>query len=110
MSEKKTEVMARPFDYAKLVNYQEGSVVSRALIKKDAGTVTVFAFDKGEKLSTHQAPFDALLQVIEGRALITIEGKEHEVSAPEAIIMPAHKPHSVYASGRFKMILVMIKQ
>lgn len=103
-------LVAVPLDYTGLVNYQDGAVVSRTIIKKTSGTVTVFAFDKGERLSTHSAPFDALLQVVEGTGLITIEGKQYHVTAPQFIIMPAGKPHAVDAPERFKMVLVMIKQ
>jgi quercetin dioxygenase-like cupin family protein len=103
------KLLSTPLDYAALVEYQEGSVVSRTIISKGVGTVTVFAFDKGERLSTHSAPYDALLQVVEGTGLVTIEGKEHEVSAPRFIIMPADKPHSVDARERFKMVLVMMR-
>jgi quercetin dioxygenase-like cupin family protein len=102
-------LMSTPLDYAGLAAYQDGSVVSRTIIKKPVGTVTVFAFDKGERLSTHSAPFDALLQVVEGTGRITIEDVEHKVTAPQFIIMPANKPHSVDAEERFKMVLVMIR-
>lgn len=102
-------LVATPFSYADTVAYQDGSVVSRTVINKPAGTVTVFAFDKGERLSTHSAPFDALLQVVEGSGIITIEDKEFVVHAPESIIMPANKPHAVIAAERFKMVLVMVR-
>jgi quercetin dioxygenase-like cupin family protein len=102
-------LLATPLDYAKLVDYQDGAVVSRAVINKDAGTVTVFAFDKGERLSTHSAPFDALLQVVEGTGRITVETKEYAIAAPMFIIMPANKPHAVDADEKFKMVLVMIR-
>lgn len=102
-------LIATPFSYADTVAYQDGAVVSRTIINKPAGTVTVFAFDKSERLSTHSAPYDALLQVVEGSGVITIEDREHLVRAPEAIIMPANKPHGVFAAERFKMVLVMIK-
>ena len=102
-------LLAQPLDYALLVDYQDGAVVSRTIIDKPVGTVTVFAFDKGERLSTHSAPFDALLQVVEGCGLVTIEQTQHTLSAPQFIIMPADKPHAVAAPGRFKMVLVMIK-
>jgi quercetin dioxygenase-like cupin family protein len=102
-------LVATPFSYADTVAYQDGAVVSRTIINKPAGTVTVFAFDKGERLSTHSAPFDALLQVVEGSGLVTIEDKEHVVRTPESIIMPADKPHGVVAAERFKMVLVMIR-
>lgn len=103
------ELIAKPFSYENLVEYQKGSIVSRTIIKKSIGTVTVFAFDKGEKLSTHSAPFDALLQVVDGVGMITIEGIEHEVKAGQQIIMPADKPHAVEAHENFKMVLIMIK-
>ena len=92
-----------------LVDYQEGSVVSKEVIKKEKGTVTLFAFDKGQGLSEHTAPFDALVYVIDGNAEITISGKAHYLKVGEAIIMPANKPHSLKARERFKMLLVMIK-
>jgi quercetin dioxygenase-like cupin family protein len=103
------KLLAEPFNYASLVSYQEGSVVSRTIIKKDAGTVTAFAFDEGERLSTHSAPFDALLQVVEGEGIITIEDKEFEIKAPYTIVLPADKPHAVDARNRFKMVLTMIR-
>lgn len=92
-----------------LVDYQSGSVVSRTLIKKETGTVTVFAFDAGEGLSEHTAPFDALVHVIDGEADITIAGEPHQVKEGEMIILPANKPHALKAEKRFKMLLVMIK-
>ncbi len=92
-----------------LVDYQEGSVVSKEVIKKEKGTVTLFAFDKGQGLSEHTAPFDALVYIIDGNAEITIAGKAHYLKAGEAIIMPVNKPHSLKARERFKMLLVMIK-
>jgi quercetin dioxygenase-like cupin family protein len=102
-------LVARPFSYAELVDYQEGSIVSRAIIDKPVGTITVFAFDKGQKLSEHTAPYDALVEVIDGNATITIEGKDYEVGTGQQIIMPADKPHAVDARERFKMVLVMIR-
>ncbi len=104
------KLLAAPFEYAKLVTYQEGSIVSRTIVDKGVGTVTVFAFDKGQKLSTHSAPFDALLQVVEGEGLITIEDADYPLKEPAVIIMPANKPHSVHAPQKFKMVLVMIRQ
>lgn len=92
-----------------LVDYQDGSVVSKELIKKEKGTVTLFAFDKGQGLSEHTAPFDALVYIIDGKAEITISGNAHSLAAGETIIMPANKPHSLKAIERFKMLLVMIK-
>ena len=102
-------VTGKIFDAAALVDYQAGSVVSREIIKKDVGTVTLFAFDKGQGLSEHTAPFDALVHVLDGKAEITIAGEKHQVNSGQMIIMPAGKPHSVQAAERFKMMLVMIK-
>jgi len=92
-----------------LIDYQEGSVVSREIIKKDKGTVTLFAFDEGQGLSEHTAPFDALVYVFDGKAEITVSGERRNVAAGEAIIMPAGKTHSLKAEQRFKMMLVMIR-
>lgn len=92
-----------------LVNYQEGAVVSREILKKPTGNVTLFAFDEGEGLSEHTAPFDALVQVIEGLAEITISGQAHRVQAGGMILMPAGQPHALKAPQRFKMILTMIR-
>lgn len=102
-------IIGKKFDYSRLVEYQEAAVVSRTIINKKAGTVTIFAFDGGQSISAHSAPFDALLQVTEGKAKITIAGKETVLSAPEAVIMPAGISHAVAADGRFKMALIMIK-
>jgi len=93
-----------------MVSYQPGSVVSRTVIDKSVGTVTVFAFDSGQGLSEHTAPFDALVQIIDGTADITIAGSVHTVREGEMIIMPANKPHSLKANTQFKMILVMIRK
>ena len=94
---------------SKMVDYQEGSVVSRTVIDKDTGTVTFFAFDKGEGLSEHTAPYDALVQIIDGEALIEISGESYNVKKGQTILMPADEPHALQAEERFKMILVMIK-
>ena len=93
-----------------LVSYQTGSVVSRTLIEKSVGTVTVFAFDHGQGLSEHTAPFDALVQIIDGTADITIDGSLHTVKEGEMIIMPANRPHSLKANPQFKMLLTMIRK
>jgi quercetin dioxygenase-like cupin family protein len=103
------EILARPIVYSELVQYQPGSVVSRTIIDKPEGTVTVFAFDKGQRLSTHSAPFDALADVVDGKGTVTIEEVDHELSAGQQIIMPANKPHAVRAEERFKMVLVMVR-
>lgn len=95
---------------ADLVNYQDGSVVSKEIIKKEAGTVTLFAFDNGQGLSEHTAPFDALVNVIDGQAEVAISGKRFIVNQGEMIIMPANKPHAIQAKERFKMLLVLIKK
>lgn len=92
-----------------LVEYQPGAVVSREIIKRQTGTVTIFAFDQGQGLSEHTAPFDALVYVIDGRAEIIISGTTHLVNAGDMIIMPANDPHALKAVERFKMLLVMIK-
>ncbi len=100
---------AEPIKLSSFVNYQEGSIVSKEIINKQIGSVTAFAFDKGEGLSEHTAPFDALIHVIDGKAQITISGIHHDLKKDEMIVMPANQPHSVKAIERFKMILVMIR-
>lgn len=92
-----------------LVNYQEGSIVSRTIIDKKTGTLTLFAFSKGQALSEHTAPFDALVYVLDGEADVIISGKKHLVKQGEMIIMPANEPHALNAVQNFKMLLVMIK-
>jgi quercetin dioxygenase-like cupin family protein len=92
-----------------LISYQKQSVVSRTLIDKETGTVTVFSFDKDEGLSEHTAPYDALVYVYDGEALITISGEPHIVKKGQTIIMPANDPHALRATTPFKMMLVMIK-
>jgi len=95
---------------AGLVEYQSGSVVSRTLVKKPTGTVTVFAFDAGEGLSEHATPFDALVLGLDGEAQITIEGRPYAVHGGELLLLPANRPHAVRATQRFKMMLVMIRE
>jgi len=92
-----------------VVEYATGAVVSRTIIKKPTGTVTVFAFDKGEGLSEHTAPFDAMVQIIDGTAEVSIDRKPHLLTAGQSIIMPAGIPHALQAKERFKMMLIMIK-
>ena len=92
-----------------LVNYQEGAVVSRTLVNRTTGTVTLFAFDDGQGLSEHTAPFDALAYLLEGEAEITVSGKPLRTTAGEAVLMPANQPHSLKAISRFKMLLTMIR-
>jgi len=94
---------------ADLINYQEGSVVSRTIIDKDAGTVTLFAFDHGQGLSEHTAPFDALVYIIEGEADVALSGKPLRVKGGEMTIMPGGKPHALSAVTEFKMLLIMIR-
>jgi quercetin dioxygenase-like cupin family protein len=103
------ELKARPAKVEDLIEYQEGAVVSKELIRKDTGTVTIFAFDKGEGLSEHTAPFDAMVQVMDGKAEITISGNKNILEKGDMIIMPAGEPHSLRAMERFKMILTMIR-
>lgn len=104
-----SENLNSPSELEKLVDYQTGSVVSKTIIKKPTGTVTLFAFDKGEGLSDHTTSFDALVYLIDGQAEITIAGKVNLVKKGEIIIMPANKPHALKAKEKFKMMLVMIK-
>ena len=92
-----------------LVDYQEGAIVSRTIIDKPTGTLTLFAFDAGQGLSEHKAPFDAFVYVMDGEASITISGKSTTVGPGEAIVMPANELHALKATRRFKMMLVMIK-
>ncbi len=105
----KTELIGTVLDMNGLAAYQPGAVVSRTVIDKSAGTVTVFAFDEDQGLCEHTAPYDALVQVIDGTAEIMIAREPHLVKAGEMIIMPAGKPHALKAKPRFKMILVMIR-
>ncbi|MCQ9206364.1 MAG: cupin domain-containing protein [Omnitrophica bacterium] len=104
-----TNIIGQAGNLTDLVEYQEGSVVSKEVIKQPKGSVTLFAFDKGQGLSEHTAPFDALVYVCDGEAEITISGKVHNLKAGETIIMPAGKPHALKAQERFKMLLVMIR-
>lgn len=97
------------FETGDSLGYQEGAVVSREILNKPTGTVTIFAFDKGQGLSEHTAPFDALVYIVEGGAEITVSGKPHALREKEMILMPANQPHSLKAITRFKMILIMIK-
>lgn len=97
------------FNMNEQISYQSGSVVSKTLIDKKIGTLTLFAFDAGQGLSEHTAPFDAVVQVVDGTAAITIDGTVHQVQAGEMIIMPANLPHSLKAEVPFKMLLVMIR-
>lgn len=102
-------ITAKVIRLEELVQYQEGSVVSRAIIQGEKGTVTLFAFDKGQFLSEHSAPFDVLVQILEGEMNISIGGKTNIVCGGESLIMPADIPHALKASTRVKMNLVMIR-
>lgn len=102
--------MTQPVSNMKeLVTYQEGSIVSKEIIKKPTGTVTIFAFDKNQGLSEHTAPFDALVYLLDGEAEIIISGEPHHLKAGEMIIMPGGKPHALKSMKRFKMMLVMVR-
>ena len=101
--------VARVARLADLVEYQEGSVVSRTLIDKKAGTVTLFAFDEGQGLSEHTAPYDALVYLVDGEAEVTISGRVYRLKKGEMIIMPANQPHALRAVKRFKMVLTMVR-
>ena len=94
---------------ADLVSYQGGAIVSRIVVKRETGNVTLFAFDAGQELSEHTAPYDALVQAIEGEAAITVAGRPYRVGAGEMLLMPARQPHAVKAVSRFKMLLTMIR-
>ena len=96
-----------PLDMA---GYQDGAVVSRTLLKRGGGTVTLFAFDEGQSLSEHTTPFDAIAHVLEGEALITIAGTPLTVPAGQMVLMPASQPHAVMATRRFKMLLIMLRR
>jgi len=101
--------LADAVDLAALVDYQQGSVVSRTLVKKPTGTVTLFAFDAGQELSEHTAPFDAMVQVVDGTGELTIGGRPVRMTAGQLVVMPAGVPHAVRAVERFKMLLTMIR-
>ena len=104
------DIKSKALETQSLIDYQKDSVVSKEIIKKELGTVTVFAFDKGQGLSEHSAPFDAMVQIIDGEAEITISGVKHTVKAGEMMIMPADEPHALQAVNcPYKMILTMIK-
>ena len=105
----KEGISAKATRLADMIEYQEGSVVSRTILDKEAGTVTLFAFDKGEGLSEHTAPYDAIVYVLEGEVHILISDKAIIMSQGEMAIMPAGKPHALEALSKFKMLLTMIK-
>ena len=100
---------AQPVELAALVAYQGGAVVSRTLVKKNGGTVTVFAFDAGQALSEHTAPFDAIVQVLDGNVDLVIGGKQIPAHAGQTVLLPAGIPHAVNATTEFKMLLIMVR-
>ena len=102
-------LVAKTLSFEGLIDYQEDSVVSRTIIDKKAGTVTLFAFDQNQSLSEHTAPYDALVYVLDGEVEVTISGKPISLKKDEATIIPASQPHSLIAKTRFKMLLTMIK-
>ena len=104
-----TAPQAQLLPLADLVSYQDGAVVSRQIVKTDGGNVTLFAFDLGQELSEHTAPFDALVHLLDGLAQVRISGQPFELKAGDAIIMPADKPHALKALSRFKMLLTMLR-
>ncbi len=103
------ELISKVLKIEDLIDYQEKSVVSREIIRKGIGTVTIFAFDKGEGLSEHTAPFDAMVQIVDGKAEITISGNKNVLEKGDMIIMPANEPHALTALEKYKMILTMIR-
>jgi quercetin dioxygenase-like cupin family protein len=104
-----TAPKAQILSLSNLISYQEGSVVSRQITKAEAGNVTLFAFDTGQELSEHTAPFDALVHVLDGEAEVRIAGQPFLLKEGDAIVMPANDPHALYATKRFKMLLTMIR-
>ena len=107
--EKKEFPKAEKFSMADSVAYADGSIVSKIILRNEKGNITLFAFDKGEFLSEHTAPFDAIVQVLEGTSEVIIDKQSHIVNAGESIIMPANIPHAVVAASKFKMLLTMVK-
>lgn len=104
-----SDIRGKALDLASLADYQRGAVVSRTLIDKKIGTITIFAFDEGQGLSEHTAPYDAFVYIADGSAEITISGRPLAARAGEIVVMPANEPHSLRAVERFKMLLVMIR-
>ncbi|MCC6933211.1 MAG: cupin domain-containing protein [Deltaproteobacteria bacterium] len=114
MAEQKTfraeYLVAKPTDISTLIEYQSNSIVSKEILKNGVGTVTLFAFDAGQGLSEHTAPFDALVQIVDGEAKVLIAGNPHQLKNGQMIIMPANIPHALQAQARFKMILTLLKE
>jgi len=107
--EKKEFDKALVFQFEELVDYSTDAIISRTILNKQTGTVTIFAFDKGQSLSEHTAPFDAMVQVIDGEGIVSIAGKELSLIKGQSVILPANIPHALNASERFKMVLTMIR-
>jgi len=111
--EKQTDCLdacyGKPAALDQLIGYADDSIVSKTLLDKPIGTITLFAFDKGQRLSEHTAPFDAVVQAVDGQGVITIDGADHTVDAGQIVIMPANIPHAVRAEQKFKMLLTMIR-
>jgi len=105
----KEDIISEPLNLNEIIDYQKDSVVSRTLIKKKTGNVTLFAFDQGQALSEHTAPFDAMAYILDGEAEITISGKAFHLKSGEMIIMPANEPHALKAVNKYKMLLIMVK-
>jgi quercetin dioxygenase-like cupin family protein len=104
-----TECLGKGQKMLELIDYANDSIVSKTLLDKSVGTITLFAFDKGQKLSEHTAPYDAVVQILDGKARVRIKDETHELSDGQIIIMPANVPHAVNAGERFKMLLTMIR-
>jgi len=105
----KTQLKGKTFRPADLVAYARDSIVSKTLVDRKAGTLTLFAFDRGQGLSEHVAPYDAVVEILDGEALITIAGKKLHAKQGDLLIMPAHVPHALKAVKKFKMLLIMIR-
>jgi quercetin dioxygenase-like cupin family protein len=104
-----SECLGKAQQILEFIEYASDSIVSKTLLDKSAGTITLFAFDKGQKLTEHTSPYDAVVQILDGKARLTIAGEQKDVSQGQIIIMPANVPHSVNAGERFKMLLTMIR-
>ncbi len=98
------------FSFNNSINYNDSAIVSKHLLKKSTGNISLFAFDKGEELSEHTAPFDAMVQIVDGKADVIIDGVSNILEANESIIMPANIPHALKAVEKFKMVLTMIRE
>jgi quercetin dioxygenase-like cupin family protein len=109
MADQNQTPRGKSFDLESYIDYADGSVVSKTLMKKEIGNITLFAFDRGQGLSEHTAPFDAVVHILDGKAEITIGGQPQNVNAGEMLIMPANIAHALHATERFKMLLVMIR-